>query len=349
MTTARILWGAVKMKLPHALQKALYAGRLREIDGRRMDASAQIVGELATLLRGSDALPTVEESRAQMETMVARLDRPCPDSIARHDITLPGGGGEDGGARPARIYVPRGADPQEAQPTLLYLHGGGWVQGGIASHDGACGALAERAGIRVIALDYRLAPEHAFPAAPDDVLAAYLALITPGTGPEVAPETLAVGGDSAGGNLTSVLMHDLAARAAPLPKAQLLIYPAVDARMQTPAMASLENAFVLPKTRMDWYLELYLGSHGDLSDPRVSPIFSPYLAGQPPALIIAAGHDPLRDDAYLLADALSKAGSDAELVEFEGQVHAFISLTRVIPEGRDALDRAGDWLAKTLK
>ncbi|MDQ2088578.1 alpha/beta hydrolase [Marimonas arenosa] len=345
MSRLRVVWAAAKMALPAPLQHALYAGRLHEVDGRRMDASAQIVGELATLLRGGDSLPTVEESRTQMDAMVARFDRPCPDNIARHDLTLPGAAG----SRPARIYVSRGADPYAVQPTLIYLHGGGWVQGGLASHDGTCGALAERAGIRVIAYDYRLAPEHPFPSAPDDVRAAYLALLDRGGDFGIAPDRLAVGGDSAGANLTSVLIHDLAEAGAPPPAAQLLIYPAVDARMQTPAMESLRDAFVLPKTRMEWYLKLYLGQHGDLSDPRVSPVLSPYLAGQPPALIIAAGHDPLRDDAYLLAEALDKAGGQAELVEFEGQVHAFISLTRVIPEGRAALDRAGDWLAAVLR
>ncbi|SDO02372.1 acetyl esterase [Lutimaribacter pacificus] len=342
MQKLRLALALARVLLPDGARRALYGGRLPVVDGRKIDASAQALCDLVGLVRAPGAMPSLEESRAQIEMMAAKFDRPTPASVNRQDITLPGADGP----RPARLYTPAGAG--EDAPTLLFLHGGGWVQGSIGSHDGLCGKLADWAGVRVISYDYRLAPEHKFPAGADDVLACYRALVSGATALRIDPARLAVGGDSAGANLTAVLMHDLGAAGLPVPAGQLLIYPAVDARMTSQSMQSLKDQPLLPVVRIRWYLDQYLPETQDRLDPRVSPLFSPHLVGQPPAMIVVAGHDPLWDDGQAHAAALRDAGVAAELAEFPGQVHAFASLTKVVPQGNAALRRSADWLRKTL-
>ncbi len=329
---------------PEPLVRLIYKGRLRVVGGRTIDPKAQAVGQLANALRKPGVIPTLEESRRGLKIMAAKFDEPCPAGVHKQDITLPGGDGD----RPARIYDAVTPAHDKARPTLLFLHGGGWIQGDLDTHDGMCGKLAKWAGIRVISLEYRLAPEHKFPAAPDDVLAAFQALQTTPEQWGVDPNNLAVGGDSAGGNLTATLMHDLGERNLPLPKAQVMLYAGVDPELDTQSMRDLRDAYILPSERIDWYLDLYLPADQDRHAPRAAPLFSVHLAGQPDALIIAAGHDPLWDDGLAYAQALRDVGVSVDLMEYPGQIHAFMSLTRVIPQGNDAIKRTADWLARKL-
>ncbi|WP_323783946.1 alpha/beta hydrolase [Thalassovita sp.] len=345
MRKISILLGLWLVLLPEWIVRLFYAGRLPVVDGRRIDPKSHAVSQLVQRIRGDSGMPSVEESRAQLATLAARFDRPCPADIAKTDITLPGADGP----RIARIYVAKGSDAFGAQPTLLYLHGGGWVQGDIQTHNGLCGQLARDAGIRVISYDYRLAPEHKFPAAVNDVLACYRAL-TLGTGPAALNASqLVVGGDSAGANLTAALMHDLATSGDPMPAAQLLIYPAVDAALDTASMRDLRDQPLLPRQRIDWFMDHYIPNGQDRFDPRISPLRSDRLPGQPPALIIAGGHDALWCDGHDYADALKSAGVPVTLLEYPGQIHAFLSLRRVIPQGVDAERRISDWLRTALK
>ncbi len=345
MSKLKLLWALAMVKSPQVITDLYYAaGRRRVVDGRRIDSKAQAVGDLLNLVRDTGAEPTLEESRRGLKMLAAKFDEPCPPMVRKQDITLPGADGP----RPARLYDAQTASDDDPRPTLLYLHGGGWVQGDLDTHDGLCGKMAKWAGIRVISLDYRLAPEHKFPAGLDDSLAAYRALIAVPGDWGVDPARIAVAGDSAGANLTAAMMHDLQDAGLPLPAAQVLIYPAVDTRMNTQSMMSLKDAYVLPVERINWYLELYLPEDQDWQDPRVAPLFSPHLAGQPEALIIVAGHDPLWDDGQNYADALRRAGTDAEVIEFPGQVHAFVSVTDAIPQGNQALHRMADWLARKI-
>lgn len=342
MVKLKVLTMLAVARAPEPLAALWFAGRRRVVDGRRIDAKAQALGELFNTIRVPGVVPTLAESRRSLQVLAERFDRPCPASVTTRDVTLPGAAG----ARPARIYDTR---PEAVdRPTLLYVHGGGWVQGGIDTHDGLCGQIALEAGIRVIALDYRLAPEHKFPAGPDDVRAAYRGLAATPQAWGVDPARLAVGGDSAGGNLTAVLMHDLAAEGHPLPRAQVLIYPAVESRMNTRSMEALRNAYVLPRERIEWYMEQYLPAGQDRDDPRVAPILSPHLAGQPPALIVNAGHDPLFDDGNLYHQALSAAGVGSELLSYPGQVHAFVSARRAIPQAVAATSAIAAWLKARL-
>lgn len=337
MSKLKVICYALGLKLPRPVLGALMTGRLKMADGRRADPQAQVLGELVNTLRGDGPMPSVAESRRQLDALADKMEVPCPETVAKRDIMLPGGA-ED---RPARVYEPQG---KSNLATLLFLHGGGWVQGSIASHDGMCGRLADMAGIRVISYDYRLAPEHPFPAAPDDILACYLGLLSGAGGLNITPDSLFVGGDSAGGNLTAALMHDLATQGAALPKGQLLFYPALDARLGSKSMKTLGNAYLLPVTRIKWFLGHYLSEGQDVTDPRVSPLFSKHLAGQPPALIIAGGHDPLWDDAQTYAKALTKAGVLVEQDNYPGQIHVFMSATKVLDEGNQALETAARWL-----
>lgn len=329
-------------RAPEPLAALWFAGRRKVVDGRRIDAKAQALGELFNTVRVPGVTPTLAESRRSLQVLAEKFDLPCPPLVATRDIALPGAAGE----RPARLYD---TQPQATgRPTLLYVHGGGWVQGGIDTHDGLCGQIALEAGIRVISLDYRLAPEHKFPAGPDDVLAAFLALVATPERWGVDPARLAVGGDSAGGNLTAGLMHDLAAGGHPMPKAQVLIYPAVESRMNTRSMEALRDAYVLPRDRIHWYLDQYLPEGQDRDAPRVAPLQSPHLAGQPQALVVNAGHDPLFDDGNLYHQALLAAGVDSTLLPFPGQVHAFLSARRAIPQGVEAVRAISVWLKQRL-
>lgn len=340
MRILSLVWGLLKILAPEALVALIYAGRRTNIAGRVIDPKAQAASDLVATIRGTADIPPVEDSRKQLDQLATKFDRPCPDDVITRDITLPG----LTGPRAARIYVPAGGDPEMAQPTLLFFHGGGWVQGSLTSHHSMCGKLAKSAGMRVISYDYMLAPEHKFPAPPDDVRAVYRALLSGAGGLGITPEWLIVGGDSAGANLTAALMHDLNRAGDPLPKAQMLIYPAVDGRLETQSMRDLAFQPLLPLSRIEWFLDHYLPQGQDVMNPRVSPLFSDHLGGQPPALIIAAGHDPLWDDGHAYSDALGQAGVDVQLIPYPGQVHGFMSLTKVIPQGNDALEKTAHWL-----
>lgn len=343
MNKLKTIYALLRVLLPEGGARLFYGGRLGRVQDRQADPKAQAVRDLVALLRDPDALPTVADSRAQLAMFVEKFDRPGPASVRREEMTLPGATGR----RAARVYLPEGTG--EAPPTLLYLHGGGWIQGSIGTHDALCAKLADRAGIRVISYDYRLAPEDRFPAAPDDVIAAYLGLLGGADGPGIDPARLAVGGDSAGANLTASLMHSLGEGGHPMPAAQLLIYPGIDGRLTSQSMQDLRDDPLLSAQRIDWYLSQYLPQGQDRTDPRVSPLFSPYLAGQPPALVIAAGQDPLWDDGVSYAEALRGAGVTVEFLPFPGQLHGFVNLTKVIPQGDAAISGAAGWLSKVLK
>jgi acetyl esterase len=340
MRKLKVLWGLAMVKSPEVVADLLLTGRRRLVDGRRIDSKAQAVGALLDLVRETEQMPTLEESRRGLRVLAERFDEPCPAMVRKSDIMLPGADGP----RPARLYDAVTASDDTPRPTLLYLHGGGWIQGDLETHDGLCGKLAAWAGIRVISYDYRLAPEHKFPAGLDDALACYQALVETPDDWGIDSTRLAVGGDSAGANLTAALMHDLQATELAMPAAQVLIYPAIDTRLNSPSMQALRDAYVLPVRRIHWYLEQYLPEGQDWNDPRVAPVFSDRLEGQPAAVIVIGGHDPLWDDGVSYGALLQQAGVETTVLKFPGQVHAFVSITDVIPQGNQALRQVADWL-----
>ena len=318
-------------------------GHRISLGGRTMDPKAQIVGEFVKSIRVPGYYPPLPELRQQLRTMVTLMDEPAPALPRIEDIQIPGPAGSIG----ARIY-----DPAEAKapsrPVVVYYHGGGWVQGDLETHHGLCARLAERAGALVVAVDYRLAPENKFPAAVEDSLAAYRWLRAHAAELGGDPRRVGVAGDSAGGNLSAVVSQ-LAARAGEtVPTCQVLIYPAVDFALDTSSHRELEEAHVIPRERILWYMQQYLRGDADRDDLRASPLRAANLSGQPPALVITAGFDPLRDEGLAYAERLRAAGVDTVYREYPGQIHAFVSLTKAIPQGLRCTLEIGDYLRQRL-
>ena len=252
------------------------------------------------------------------------------------------------GPIPLRSYRPAGAGAG-ALPVLVYYHGGGWVIGDLDTHDVLCRQLCNQSGCAVVAVDYRLAPEHRFPAAADDALAATHWVRQNAASLQVDASRLAVGGDSAGGNLAAVVA--LAARdAGDLPVAfQLLIYPATDQRRGWPSHTSNGQGYLLTKESMDYYHDHYIADPAQDLDWRASPLLHENHAGLPPAFVLTAGYDPLRDEGLQYAHKLSAAGSRATLVNFERQIHGFITMGRVIDEANAAVQLCAAQLREALR
>jgi acetyl esterase len=238
---------------------------------------------------------------------------------------------------PLRLYRPLGSDATTVLPVLVYYHGGGWVIGDLDTHDTLCRELANAAGCAVVAVDYRMGPEHRFPAAVDDVLAATHWVRAQAGALRLDPGRLAVGGDSAGGNLAAVVA--LAARdAGDLPIAlQLLIYPATDMRRGHPSHTTNGDGYVLTRDTLAYFHDHYIADPAHDLDWRASPLLHTDLAGLPPALVITAGYDPLRDEGLDYARALTEAGNRATCVCFERQIHGFITMGRVLDEANTAV------------
>jgi acetyl esterase len=323
---------------------------LRFLDGHRisrgsrtMDPKAQIVGEFVKSIRVPGYYPPLPELRQQLRTMVTLMDEPAPALPRIEDIRIPGPAGEIG----ARVYDATGAQAPP-RPVLAYYHGGGWVQGDLETHHGLCARLALYSGALVVSVDYRLAPEHKFPAGVEDAFAAYGWLRAHAAELGGDPGRVGVAGDSAGGNLSAVVSQLVARAGEPVPACQVLIYPAVDFALDTPSHREMEEAHVIPRDRIVWYTEQYLRGDADRSDLRASPLRAPDLAGQPPTLVVTAGFDPLRDEGLAYAERLRAAGVDVVYREYPGQIHAFVSLTKAIPQGLACTLEIGDYLRQRL-
>jgi len=313
-------------------------GHRISLGGRTMDPKAQIVGEFVKSIRKPGYYPPLPELRQQLRTMVTLMDEPAPALARIEDIRIPGPAGNI----PARLYAAGAGAPV---PCVAYFHGGGWVQGDLETHHGLCARLAKHAGALVVAIDYRLAPENKFPAAVEDCVAAYRWLRAHARELGGDPARVAVAGDSAGGNLSAVVSQLTAPSA---PACQALIYPAVDFSYDTESHRAFENGHVIPRDRVQWYSEQYLRDDRDKADLRASPLRAPSLAGQPPAFIVTAGFDPLRDEGKAYADKLRAAGVDVVYREYPGQIHAFVSLTKAIPQGMAATLEVAEYLRKRL-
>jgi len=256
-----------------------------------------------------------------------------------------------GGPIPLRLYRPPGAPAGVARalPVLVYFHGGGWVIGDLETHDTLCRQLAHGAGCAVVAVDYRMGPEHRFPAAVDDCIAAtrWVHAQAPALGLDA--RRMAVGGDSAGGNLAAVV--SIAARDADGPALafQLLIYPATDMRRTAPSHTTNGSGYLLTRETIDYFHDHYIVDPRDDLDWRASPLLHPNLARLPPALVITAGYDPLRDEGLQYAAALTAAGTPASEVCFERQLHGFILMGRVLDEANTAVALCAAELRRALQ
>ena len=252
------------------------------------------------------------------------------------------------GAIALRLYRPLGSQAAQILPVLVYYHGGGWTIGDLDSHDTLCRELANGSGCAVVAVDYRMGPENRFPAAVDDALAAARWVRANAASLQLDANRLAVGGDSAGGNLAAVVA--IAARdAGDLPIAfQLLIYPATDMRRGAPSHTSNGEGYLLTRDTITYFHDHYIDDAKHDLDWRASPLLHSDLSRLPPAFVLTAGYDPLRDEGLQYAQALTEAGCKAALVCFERQIHGFITMGRVLDEANVAVALCAAQLRQAL-
>ncbi|WP_417519521.1 alpha/beta hydrolase [Minwuia sp.] len=286
----------------------------------------------------------------QMRAAYAKTNEiynPPPRQMRRvEDGFVPGDGGDQPSV-PVRIYHPDHAtDPA---PGLVFLHGGGWVLGDVESHDALCRTLAVRSDAVVVSVDYRLAPEHPFPAAVEDCEHAWRYVHANASEYGIDPARIAMGGDSAGGNLTAAVCRRLRDAGAPMPVMQLLIYPAVDFTARGGSLDENATGYVLTKERIEAMAEMYLQDRKNYASPDASPLLAEDLSGLPPALVQVAGYDPLRDEGLAYAGALREAGVAVELIEYPTVVHGFMRMIRPVAMAQVGIDDAAAGLRRAFR
>ncbi|MDO5623068.1 MAG: alpha/beta hydrolase [Pseudomonadota bacterium] len=307
----------------------------------------QHLAAVLQMMAASGAKPihesTPEESRASYLALTAGSLTPeqrVPVADTQ-DITVPGAAG----AIPARIYRPQAAGPR---PTVAYFHGGGYVIGDLATHDNMCREICRGAQAVVVSVAYRLAPEHPFPDGIDDAVAATKWIVAH-AGELGGNSTVAVAGDSAGGNFAAVVAQQLRDAGLPL-AAQFLIYPAVDhAAAVYPSIEQNAKGYFLERDTMAWFIHHYLGGHTDTMDPRLAPLQAQSLAHLPPAVVVTAEFDPLRDQGAAYAQALRAAGGQAELIEGPGMIHGFFDMGRWSPAAQALITHSIERFGLLLK
>ena len=307
--------------LPARALRLLAGGRSVAIDGNTLDPTLQLAlsGLKAFGVNGLASSNDVVASRAQMREITLRFAGP-QIHVGVSDVSIPGPAGQIA----ARHYRPATAEPA---PLLVFYHGGGWTIGDLDTHDALCRLTCRDADVHVLSVDYRLAPEHPAPAAVDDAYAAFRWAHAHAGDLGAIPDKVAVGGDSAGGNLAAVVSQLARDDGGPTPVLQWLIYPRTDFTAQTRSLSLFAEGFLLTKRDIDWFETQYLGG-SDLgpTDPRISPLLAESLSGLPPALIATAGFDPLRDEGDRYAAALRAAGTPVDLRSLGSLTHGFASL-----------------------
>lgn len=310
------------------------------LDPATLDPDTRAVLDMVRLA-GRPPFETLTPAEARQAYAASRkLLQPPPEDVAEsRDTTVPGPLGPIG----VRLYRPAGTAAADVLPALVWYHGGGWLLGDLDSHDGACRRFANAARCRVISVDYRMAPEHVFPAAVNDCAAATQWVFDQAPALGVDRDKVAVGGDSAGGNLAAVMA--LMARDGTLPKPvfQLLVYPATDMMMTTVSATTIGPGVPLTSATMKWFIDHYAKGHEN--DWRASPLRAASLAGTAPALVLTCGIDPLRDEGLDYAKRLEREGVRVVQMHYSDQIHGFMSMGRMIR----AADQAIDIMARVLK
>ena len=330
------------LALPRPVLRTLAGPPIRSREGYALDLETQVLLRLMRLTRQ----PAMHEGGPKLARL--HMDRSAKVAEPRegHDLSvrdsrIPGPAGD---VR-VRIYTP--PTNGTARPILVYLHGGGFAVGSLDSHDGVCRAIASRAEIVVVSVDYRLAPEHPFPCGLEDAVAVTRWVIEHAASFDGDPRRVAVGGDSAGGNLATGVA--VTCKNDPIPPAfQLLIYPATDASNSMPSHREFGDGFFLTKESIAWFVRSYLPNPKDGEHPRASPLYANDLEGAPPGLLITAGFDPLRDEGRAYAKRLQEAGVALEFREYEGAIHGFVSMAGLLSIGDRALDDIAASLRRAL-
>lgn len=341
MNRRQVFWAHAALRTPPKFRWLWFIGRRKRIGNRVMDSSAQALGEFLNAMRPSSYSPSVKEARLNLSALISFADNPGPGCLQTEDIAIPGKNTNI----VARIYRPNTL--KEALPMMVYLHGGGMVLGDLNGYDNICAKLSTWGQCIVISVAYRLAPEHKFPAAPEDCITAYNWIVENALKLGGNSQLTAIGGDSAGGNLTAVVCQNLQKFGKPMPRLQILIYPGLDMRGNTESHRIMENAFILPRNRLEWFAQHYLVNEKDRLDVRASPMLADDLQNQPTTYIVSCGFDPLLDDANNYASKLRAAGVTVEHRKYRGQIHGFTFMTKLIPEGDQCLREIGTALKRT--
>jgi acetyl esterase len=326
--------------LPPRLQRRLF-GPPPSVDGQVLAPDIHALVRMAAIAGENSftkGLPPEQARAHNRRGAEATAPRP-PIPMARVDsLQIPG----DAGPIPARFYLPGGLPPASPPPLLVFYHGGGWVIGDLETHDGVCRFLAAAAGTAVLAIDYRLAPEHPFPAAVEDSWSAFAWAAANAAELGADPARIAVGGDSAGGNLAAVVSLQARDAGGPRPAMQLLIYPPTDSAGDLPSRRLFAEGFLLTKNDMETFERHYLPPGTDASDPRVSILLAPDVSDLPPAYVATAGFDPLRDEGEAYALRMREAGVQVALRRHPGLIHSFANETAISRTSRGAmLEAAG--------
>jgi acetyl esterase len=311
-----------------------------------LDPQAQAVIELVAKA-GRPAYHTLSPKDARqlfLETRPASTPTPPQIGTVRNLVA-----DTPQGAIPLRLYRPAGVADATLLPAYVYFHGGGWVIGDLETHDVLCRQLTAASGASVIAVDYRLAPEHKFPAAADDAWAATRWIVAHAAELGLDATRLAVGGDSAGGNLAAVVALLARDAGGPAIRLQVLIYPVTDVLRETRSYEDFAEGYMLTRDSMRWFIAHYLKTREDARDWRVSPLRAPSLAGLPPALIVTAGNDPLRDEGEMYAGRLRDAGVLVDYVCYGGMVHGFAGMGKLLDAAHRVVALTGESLRQALK
>jgi acetyl esterase len=314
------------------LRTFLARSRSEPVEGNTLDPYLAAMLRLDDVTHDSDyTRSTPDEARTKLSAAIP-ISAAGPDAVIEtRDLTWDG----PAGPRSARLYVPEGlSDPS---PGILFLHGGGWVTGDIDSHDTTCRHLAAHGALRVLSVDYRLAPEHPFPAAAEDAVAAFAYARDHATELGLDPARIGVAGDSAGGNLSAVVaLHHASSSDGPALAA--LLYPALDATRELASHATFAERWFLTRPMVDWYYDHYLGKGGaHARDPRASPLHAPDLGGVCPMFLYPCHFDPLRDEALAFEKRLHEAGVTTQLRCYGSFIHGFALMTRACPAALTAL------------
>jgi acetyl esterase len=295
----------------------------------------------------------VQDGRPKLHTLPYAVGRQAVDKMSEDSEADPPQVGEaidgdfagPGGKIRFRRYRPQGAAGGPL-PTLIYYHGGGFVIGNLETHDSTCRRLANKSRCQVISIDYRLSPEHPFPASTDDGVAAFRHIRDNAASFGVDAARIAVGGDSAGGAIAAVVCQAVRdAGDSQGPAFQMLIYPATDSSKQSASRVAFAEGYFLTRDLMDWFWKAYVPAGTNLADLRLSPLLAKDFKGLPPAFVLTAGYDPLRDEGRAYADRLIDAGIKTTYVNYPGTIHGFFSLTRFLSQGLKANDEAAAVMA----
>jgi acetyl esterase len=311
-----------------------------------LDPEAKAVIE-AALKSGRPAYHQLSPKDARQLFLETRpLSTPVPPAIGAVKSLAAEG---PHGPIPLRVYRPAGVPESTRLPVHVYFHGGGWVIGDLETHDVLCRQLTAASGACVVEVDYRLAPEHKFPAAVDDAWAATRWIVGHGAELGVDGGRLSVGGDSAGGTLAAVVALMARDAGGPAVALQVLVYPVTDLGAEAKSYTDFADGYMLTRESMRWFRAHYLARPGDAMDWRASPLRAASLAGLPPALVITAGFDPLRDEGEAYAARLRDAGVTVDTVCFGGMIHGFAGMGKVLGSALRVVTLMGDALRQALR